>query len=99
MKVYKMYDEDEVKFTYTVEQTRLSDCQRRINGLVKNSPDAKNEIARLNTAYADIVSRISKEDLAALFAHENLALTPEQAAAAAKKASTDMDANRDKPSI
>ena len=94
-----MYDKTGFVFTYTKEQTRLSDCQRRITGLVRNSPESSSEISRLTAAYANIKSRMPESDVSSLFAHENGTLAPEQQASLSLQASKDMDANRDKPSI
>jgi hypothetical protein len=89
-------------FTYNTEQKHLHNCQLRINGLTTEiglgSP-FQPELNRMYAARADILTRISATDLAAMEAHENRVLTVAEKAAEAKALAIAMSENRDKPSI
>jgi hypothetical protein len=89
-------------FTYTLEQTNLRNCQNRINGLttdIKRGLPYQTELNRLTAARADILTRISATDLAAMEAHENRVLTVAEKAAEAKALVERMSENRDSSSI
>ena len=91
-----------VAFTYNTEQKHLHNCQLRINGLtisIRNGFPYQTELNRLIAARADILTRISATDLAAMEAHENRVLTVAEKAAEAKALAIAMSENRDKPSI
>ena len=91
-----------VTFTYTLEQRHLHDCQSRINGLtvdVNMGLPHQSELNRMLAARADILTRISATDLAAMEAHENRVLSVAEKAAEAKALVKAMSENRDKPSI
>ena len=89
-------------FTYTVEQQHLRRCQMRINGLttdINRGLPFQSELNRLTAARADILTRISATDLAAMEAHENRVLTVAERAAEAKALVERMSENRDSSSI
>jgi hypothetical protein len=91
-----------VTFTYNTEQQHLRNCQLRINGLtvsVSNGLPYQSELNRLIAARADILTRISETDLAAMQAHENRVLTVAERAAEAKALVARMSENRDSSSI
>ena len=89
-------------FKYTTEQQHLRNCQLRINGLttdINRGRPFQTELNRLTAARADILSRISATDLAAMEAHENRVLTVAEKAAEAKALVERMSENRDSSSI
>lgn len=89
-------------FTYTVEQQHLRRCQMRINGLnvsISMGQPFQTELNRLTAARADILTRISETDLAAMQAYENRVLTVAEKAAEAKALVERMSENRDSSSI
>ena len=89
-------------FKYTTEQQHLRNCQQRINGLtidIKRGLPFQTELNRLIAARADILTRISATDLAAMEAHENRVLTVAERAAEAKALVERMSENRDSSSI
>jgi hypothetical protein len=91
-----------VTFTYNTEQQHLRSCQLRISGLttdINRGLPYQSELNRLTAARADILTRISATDLAAMEAHENRVLTPAEKAAEAKAIAERMSENRDSPSI
>jgi hypothetical protein len=89
-------------FTYNTEQQHLRNCQLRINGLttdINRGLPYQVERTRMLAARADILTRISATDLAAMEAHENRVLTVAEKAAEAKALVEAMSANRDSSSI
>jgi hypothetical protein len=91
-----------VTFTYSTDQRHLRNCQLRINGLttdINRGLPYQTELSRLTAARADILSRISATDLAAMEAHENRVLTVAERAAEAKALVERMSENRDSSSI
>ena len=91
-----------VTFTYNTEQQHLRNCQLRINGLttdINRGLPFHTELTRLIAARADILTRISATDLAAMEAHENRVLTVAERAAEAKALVERMSENRDSSSI
>ena len=89
-------------FKYNTEQQHLRSCQLRINGLttdISRGLPFQTELNRLIAARADILTRISETDLAAMQAHENRVLTVAEKAAEAKALVEAMSANREKSSI
>jgi hypothetical protein len=91
-----------VTFTYNTEQQNLRNCQLRINGLttdISRGLPYQSELSRMIAARADILTRISTTDLAAMEAHENRVLTVAEKAAEAKALAERMAENRDSPSI
>ena len=89
-------------FKYNAEQQHLRNCQLRINGLttdINRGRPFQTELNRLTAARADILSRISATDLAAMEAHENRVLTVAEKAAEAKALVERMSENRDSSSI
>ena len=91
-----------VIFTYNTEQQHLRNCQLRINGLttdINRGLPFQTELNRLIAARADILTRISETDLAAMEAHENRVLTVAERAAEAKALVEKMSENRDSSSI
>jgi hypothetical protein len=91
-----------VTFTYNTEQQHLRSCQLRINGLttdISRGLPYQTELNRLIAARADILTRISATDLAAMEAHENRVLTVAERAAEAKALVARMSENRDSSSI
>ena len=74
----------------------------RINGLttdINRGLPYQTELNRLIAARADILTRISATDLAAMEAHENRVLTVSERAAEAKALVEKMSENRDSSSI
>ena len=91
-----------VTFTYNTEQQHLRNCQLRINGLttdINRGLPYQVERTRLIAARADILTRISETDLAAMESHENRVLTVAERAAEAKALVERMSENRDSSSI
>ena len=91
-----------VTFTYNTEQQHLRNCQQRINGLtteINRGFPHQVERERLLAARADILTRISATDLAAMKAHENRVLSVAERAAEAKALVEKMSENRDSSSI
>jgi hypothetical protein len=89
-------------FKYNTEQQHLRNCQLRINGLsvsVNMGKPYQSELNRHIAARADILTRISETDLAAMQAHENRVLTVAERAAEAKALVERMSENRDSSSI
>jgi len=89
-------------FKYNTEQQHLRSCQLRINGLttdINRGLPYQTELNRLTAARADILTRISATDLAAMEAHENRVLTVAERAAEAKALVERMSENRDSSSI
>lgn len=91
-----------VTFTYNTEQQHLRNCQLRINGLttdINRGLPYQVERERMLAARADILTRISETDLAAMESHENRVLTVAERAAEAKALVERMSENRDSSSI
>ena len=91
-----------VTFTYNTEQQHLRSCQLRINGLttdINRGLPYQSELSRMIAARADILTRISATDLAAMEAHENRVLTVAERAAEAKALVERLSENRDSSSI
>ena len=91
-----------VTFTYNTEQQHLRSCQLRINGLttdINRGLPYQSELNRLTAARADILTRISATDLAAMVAHETRVLTVAERAAEAKALVERRSENRDSSSI
>ena len=89
-------------FTYTTEQQHLRNCQLRINGLttdINRGFPYHIERTRMLAARADILTRISATDLAAMETHENRVLSVAERAAEAKALVEKMSENRDSSSI
>ena len=89
-------------FKYNTEQQHLRNCQLRITGLtvsVNMGKPYQSELNRMIAARADILTRISATDLAAMEAHENRVLTVAERAAEAKALVEKMSENRDSSSI
>ena len=89
-------------FKYNTEQQHLRNCQLRINGLttdISRGLPYQAERERMLAARADIITRISETDLAAMEAYENRVLTPAEIAAEAKAVVARMAENRDSSSI
>jgi hypothetical protein len=91
-----------VTFTYSTEQQHLRNCQQRINGLttdINRGFPYQVERERMLAARADILTRISATDLAAMESHENRVLSVAERAAEAKALVERMSENRDSSSI
>jgi len=82
----------------TTEQSNLQRIELRIRGLALNSPQSP-EVARMEAARKDVMSRMSKEDLAVYDRITNSAKSKEQLQAEAEAERLAMDANKDKPPI
>ena len=83
------------------ESADLSNLRRidmRIRTLSTEAPGSS-ELARMQAARADVLSRISPAELAAYEKIISATKTPDQLAAEAKAERIAMEANRDKPSI
>lgn len=87
------------KIVLTTNQGHLSRVDMRLNGLRTNNKDAAVEIARVEAAREDILSRMSDDEKA-----QYVKFTSPVQTAAEKKAQAELDRlameeNRDKPSI
>ena len=82
----------------TTEQNYLGRIDMRIKMLAVQAPGSS-ELARMQAAREDVLSRISPQELAAYEKAVNPAKTREQLAAEAEAERVAMEANRDKPAI
>jgi hypothetical protein len=80
------------------EQNYLRRIDMRIKMLSGQAPESS-ELARMQAARADVLSRISPQELAAYEKAVDPAKTREQLAAEAEAERVAMEANRDKPAI
>lgn len=80
------------------EQTYLRRIDMRISYLAAQSPGST-ELARMQAAREDVLSRLSPEEVAAYDKAVNPAKTRQQLAAEAEAERVAMEANRDKPAI
>lgn len=83
---------------FTPDQINLQRIEIRMNGLKINSPDSP-EIARMEAARKDVMSRMSKEDVLAYEKATKTPKTKEQLAAEAEAERIAMESNKDKPPI
>jgi hypothetical protein len=82
----------------SADQSYLRRIDMRIRTLSSDSPGSS-ELARMEAAREDVLSRISPEELAAYEKTVNVTKTRDQLAAEAEAERIAMEANRDKPSI
>jgi hypothetical protein len=82
----------------STDQTNLRRIDMRIRTLAAQAPGSS-ELARMQAAREDVLSRISPEDLAAYEKAVNPTKTRAQIAAEAEAERIAMEANRDKPAI
>ncbi len=95
-----MYYRDEKIFTPTKDQGYIILIEGRIGSLNANKPTGyTGEVKRMTFALADVLSRMSEEDVTALRAHQNKVLTPREIEEARIQMNKRMEENRDKPSI
>jgi hypothetical protein len=80
------------------EQNNLRRIDMRIRLLSVQAPGSS-ELARMQAAREDVLTRLSPEELAAYEKAVNPAKTREQLAAEAEAERVAMEANRDKPAI
>ena len=80
------------------EQTYLRRIDMRISYLKAQGPGST-ELARMQAAREDVLSRLSPEEVAAYDKAVNPAKTRQQLAAEAEAERVAMEANRDKPAI
>ena len=80
------------------EQNNLRRIDMRIRMLSAQAPGS-GELARMQAAREDVLTRISPQELAAYSKAVNPAKTREQLAAEAEAERVAMEANRDKPAI
>lgn len=80
------------------DQAYLRRIDMRLRTLSVQSPGSS-ELARMQAARADVLSRISAEELANYKKAVNATKTREQIAAEAEDERIAMDANKDKPAI
>jgi len=80
------------------EQTYLKRIDMRINYLAAQEPGSS-ELARMQAAREDVLTRLSPQEVAAYEKAVNPAKTREQRAAEAEAERVAMEANRDKPAI
>lgn len=80
------------------EQTYLRRIDARI-AMLKRDPAASSELARMQAARDDVVSRMSPDDLKGYEKATTTAKTREQIKAEAEAERVAMEANRDKPAI
>ena len=81
-----------------VEQTYLRRIDMRIKNLMMNAPGST-ELARMQAAREDVLTRLSPSELAAYEAAMNTAKSREELAAEAEAERLAMEANKDKPAI
>jgi len=81
-----------------VDQSRLQSIELRMRGLTVNSPESP-ELARMEAARKDVLSRMSAEDVLAYERITRAAKSDEQLKAEAEAERIAMDSNRDKPPI
>lgn len=84
--------------TFTTEQQNLARIDLRMGGLRVNSPQSP-ELARMQAARDDVLSRMSAEEVRAYERVRTMAKSKEQLAAEAEAERIAMDANKDKPAI
>jgi len=95
-----MYYRDEKIFTPTKDQGYIILIEGRIGSLNANKPTGfAGEVQRMTFALADVLSRMSEEDVTALRAHQNKVLTPREIEEARIQMNKRMEENRDSPSI
>jgi len=82
----------------SAEQTNLQRIELRMRGLTVNSPDSP-ELARMEAARKDVLSRMSKQDVLEYERITRTAKSSEQLKAEAEAERIAMDANKDKPPI
>lgn len=80
------------------EQTYLKRIDMRISYLAAQEPGSS-ELARMQAAREDVLTRLSPQEVAAYEKAVNPAKTREQLAAEAEAERLAMEANRDKPAI
>jgi hypothetical protein len=80
------------------EQNNLRRIDMRIKNLTFDAPGSS-ELARMQAAREDVLTRLSAEEVAAYEKAMNPAKTREQLAAEAEAERVAMEANRDKPAI
>ena len=80
------------------EQDNLRRIELRLRGLKANSPDSP-EVARMESARKDVMTRMSPQDLKAYQKAANATKTKEELEAEAEAERIAMDANKDKPPI
>jgi hypothetical protein len=91
---------DKTAFAPSVNQRHIVTIEGRINSLNVNKPEGyAGEVARLQHALADVLTRLSAEELQALRLSQNKIMTPEEEAVDRDRVRKAMDENRDKPSI
>lgn len=79
---------DTTIFTYNENQQYLHNIDLRLRGLRTNNPERVHDIERLSTARADVVSRMTPQEIGQFNEHEQRTLTPEQRSAEAKIVTT-----------
>lgn len=85
--------------TLNVNQRHIITIEGRINSLNVNKPEGyAGEVARLQHALADVLTRLSVEELHDLRLSQNKKMTPEEEAVARERTRKAMNENRDKPS-
>jgi len=82
----------------TTEQQNLARIDLRMGGLRVNSPHSP-ELARMQAARDDVLSRMSAEEVSAYERARTMSKSKEQLAAEAEAERIAMDANKDKPAI
>ena len=82
----------------SIEQSNLRRIDMRLRMLSTHSPESS-ELARMQAAREDVLSRISPKELAAYEKSVNPTKTRAQMAAEAEAERIAMEANRDKPAI
>lgn len=83
---------------FNAEQNNLQRIDIKIRGLKANSPESS-EVARMEAARKDVLTRISAEDLKIYDKVTKGTKTKEELAAEAEAERIAMEANRDKPAI
>jgi hypothetical protein len=90
----------EDNFVATVNQNYVRIIEGKMGSLnIYKEPGYEVEVARMQMALDDVISRMAPGELDALRAQQNRVLTPAEKAAIAKRDREVMESNRDKPSI
>ena len=82
------------------EQKNLMLVEQRISSLIINKPDGwESTLSYLEFAQGDILSRLTKEEIAEIRVGQNTILSDEEQADELAKQMEEMKHNRDKPAI
>lgn len=84
----------------TADQNHLVTIEGRIDSLKANKTEGwQRELERMQVAHADVLSKLSEEEVAGIRALDESSLTDKQRAARRAKDEAEMEMNKDKNSI